>query len=495
MASKMEGIQFPGTKRSTTIFGKQLLSAATEVIDFQLAASVMHESHWRGNFGDYFMDLTKAMASHTTKMEDVANVGLDYLLDHLEFHRDGEVCLLRDAIDGATFAVRQLQTLLIIGEGKPLLRTTAGSIPVRGGHVSSRVVNEWVRQGLLEPGVADKIAGMPVDSVKNVLKGQHFVIFGSGADLAPTRFLLEAGATVYAIQTNKPEKLRELADFAHASPGELVIPFRGDVSSDMRHGGVNLLTDLPEIVQWIEAAIPRGEKVTVGNYVYLEGEAHVRVTGAVYAISEYLRTKFHFSDLSFAFLGTANMPTIVPKQAGAAAQRRFGSFFSFLYNSICGYQSSIETVIDKDSHDGNELYIYNGVLPLQGPNHCLAKTLQLWSAIRFRSWGHTVSHNVAPACLRSSMCSSKLAEQGLLGMYMFPPCRAFRPDTASRVMAWLLAADLRDANSADNEDVRHPVEPFMKNSFHGGTWRCGFIPEDTGHVSTFVGKIFPQNNL
>ena len=54
----------------------------------------------------------------------------------------------------------------------------------------------------------------------------------------------------------------------------------------------------------------------------MDGEAHVRATAAVYAISEYVRQHIPASDLSFAFLGTPSIATIIPKAAGVAARTR-----------------------------------------------------------------------------------------------------------------------------------------------------------------------------
>ena len=226
----------------------------------------------------------------------------------------------------------------------------------------------------------------------------------------------------------------------------------------------------------------------------MDGEAHVRATAAVYAISEYVRKHIPAQDLSFAFLGTPSIATMIPKAAALAGIKQMES--ASWWQSLMQYNSGIEVVDSKDEN-GKPIqhFVLDAVISMQGPNYSLAKTLQLWSAVRFRKAGHTVSSNVAPACFTGSVVSNKNAERGLRGAHAFPPFRGFGPETAQCVMLWLLAADLRDANNINkNEKVSHPLEPFSKCAFHGGLWRMGFRVDEIGVATVVAGVLNPQRD-
>jgi hypothetical protein len=79
--------------------------------------------------------------------------------------------------------------------------------------------------------------------------------------------------------------------------------------------GANLLTQTPEILDWLRATCP-GKPLVVGAYAYLDGELHVRVSLAMDAIIK-VRMQLH-ALCAYAFMRA----DIARKPRAAAAAAR-----------------------------------------------------------------------------------------------------------------------------------------------------------------------------
>ena len=66
------------------------------------------------------------------------------------------------------------------------------------------------------------------------------------------------------------------------------------------HAGANLLEVTPQVARWISSILPDNE-LTIGSYVYLDGEAHVRLVLACDAIIKTAIAK-RKKPVSLAFL-------------------------------------------------------------------------------------------------------------------------------------------------------------------------------------------------
>ena len=125
---------------------------------------------------------------------------------------------------------------------------------------------------------------------------------------------------------------------------------------------------------------------------------------------------------------------------------------------------------------GEERYIVDAVVNDQGPNYILAKRLQHWRAIVSKESGCLVSTNIAPATATVSVVSNKLFALAYKGQHHFQPLEVSQQETSNAVMGMLLVNDLRNPLSvaSPTRKLKNPMDLFCENSFHGGSWRCGF---------------------
>lgn len=123
-----------------------------------------------------------------------------------------------------------------------------------------------------------------------------------------------------------------------------------------------------------------------------------------------------------------------------------------------------------------ERYIVDAVVNDQGPNYILAKRLQHWRAVVSKEDGCLVSTNIAPATATASVVSNKLFALAYKGQHHFQPLEVSQQETSNAVMGMLLVNDLRNPLSvaSPTKKLKNPMDLFAENSFHGGSWRCGF---------------------
>jgi hypothetical protein len=135
--------------------------------------------------------------------------------------------------------------------------------------------------------------------------------------------------------------------------------------------------------------------------------------------------------------------------------------------------------------------VVDGCILMQGPNYCLAKTMQQWRGIVARDEGVVVSANLAPPCRSVSVVRNPTVVAALEGMAFFEPMAAFEPKTASAIMTSLMLWDLFFDESAANPATKlsNPTQLFVQNAFHGGGWRCAYNTDSTGIIGYGIGRV------
>jgi hypothetical protein len=97
--------------------------------------------------------------------------------------------------------------------------------------------------------------------------------------MGPLRLLLDLGASVIAIDINRPHVWSSLLALARSSSGTLTFPLSAEQSTLQDDAalaaaaGANLLTQTPEILDWLKGVFLK-EPLVVGAYAYLDGELH-----------------------------------------------------------------------------------------------------------------------------------------------------------------------------------------------------------------------------
>ena len=476
-SQSLDGVQFPpdkAGKRSTTNIGKQIVAAALEKVDPSLAERVLAEKNWRKNYRQYFVRMTELGLESAENAFSIAHNGLDAAYDQFEFIRDGQTTSLRQAMQ--QYTTPYYHTAIVAGNGTKRPFTVPYKRKRLSGNPLRTQLHEWQERGIIEPSYRAAIERV-IDNPAWLDNPEHaFVLMGANAEIGPYRVLLNLGATVVAVDLNRPEIWERLITAARDSAGTLIFPIPVEQSerfSDTQLAnlaGANLITHAPEVATWLNDL---DRPMTLGGYAYLDSGDFVRVSMAMDAIISTVST--HKPDSSLAFLLTPTDVMGIPQAAADEAQERHkkAGAGSKLLQSLSGsrwFAPNATRVIT--SREGRRYGVVNSLITQQGPNYTLAKRIQRWRSVVAREQGHVVSCNVAPATYTHSVTQNKIFMAGYQGAEYFG-VEIFRPSTTNTLMTAMLIHDLYFDEAASHPEVEldNPEELFMEGANHGGMWR------------------------
>lgn len=451
--------------------GKNVIAAAIRGSGLpeaeDLASKCETEKSWRFKYNKHYMNMVKVSAASPQAALGVAKAGIDYMHSNFEFVDPSNPSNVVKFSEYMKKQFKPFETGTIVGskskDTKPSL-----AVPYKGavlqGEALKAQLTKWAKYGTMEPDAAasiSKLADGPLD-----LSGQHFVLIGAGSAMGPFIKLLEHGATVVAIDIPGawgagPCKMWErLITTARNSSGTIIFPLAKPQASyasdaDMYAGcGCNLTEQPGEIAAWLKTVAPKS-RLTVGNYTYLDGDLHVKLSLAADAvISEVCKAR---KDTAIAFLCTPTDIHFVPDEAHAAALKHFGFHagkpIELLINLLTMGKKLVKNALPPvTTADGSKVKLIDGLSVAQGPNYALAKRLQHWRAIVAYDSNHTVSSNIAPSTSTLSVVSNKSFAWAYGGMPYFKPYEIFVQDTTNALMAAVLIADITDKNSVVRDD-------------------------------------------
>ena len=252
--------------------------------------------------------------------------------------------------------------------------------------------------------------------------------------------------------------------------------------------GANLFEQAPQLCSWIQTVCP-DKAVTVGNYTYLDGELHVRLSIAADAIIETLcMTR---KSTSIGFLCTPTDIHVIPQEAHDAAKANANEspWYQKLISALPGPMLAKNAMKPIKSDEGTDIYYVDGLSIAQGPNYALAKRIQHWRAIVARDKGHTVSSNIAPSTATKSVVSAAMFAAAYGGFHLFKPMEVMYQETSNAVMFALLIHDVVSPKAVACPYVAKLENPYMlfeTGSFHGGVWRCGYKLDSIGEVAVIA---------
>jgi hypothetical protein len=478
------GVEFPEDsegKRPTTEINRETFAVAIEAIRPDLAEKVRAEKKWRFKYTKHVVDQVEASLQTPEAALDVAKAGLQYLHYTMEFLRDDKPYSINEAM--SKFTTGTFQTGVVQGTAEP---RNEAYIPYKGGVLRGTAlktqVDKWVRAGVIELSCGQALCQIADNRKWLDLSDQVFVMLGASSAMGPFPLLMALGATVVAVDIDRPHIWKKLFAICKASPGKLVFPLKQSQDTyasedELAAGaGCNLLTETPEIRNWL-LSVESGQDMTVGAYAYLDGPLFVRISVAMDAIISDLVDK---RKAGVAYLCTPTDAHVVPAPAMAHSSeilRRSPLWQALLAMCLKGPQAMRPNKRKPvTAENGDEFYVCDAIVPDQGPNYILAKRLQHWRVMITRSKGCVASSNIAPSTATASVVSNKSFALAYQGMPQFKPIEVFQEETSSAVMGLLLVHDVRNVNSAanPNTELRNPLEVFTDSSFHGGAWRCGY---------------------
>jgi len=479
--------------RSSTAFNKTVYSEMAKALgDDAFANAIKSEKDWRHQYVAYLDKLAKTLV-------DTAGQGTEQNAKALECLRLGLQQVRAMEFEDADKNYKPLDFALGAGSAlfEPVRVVGTGAcqtdIPLeycgsflQGSEIDAQC-QTWASYGNMEPDCAEAIA----KGAKNVgsLQGRCFVILGVSSELGPAKLLLQAGATVIAVARRKPDRWAPLISFARGTSGTLVFPVPkdkvpGDVvkASDSElaeHAGIDIIADAPSLATWVQQCIQEQATgpITICTYLYLDGEANLRVT----AVSDYIieqASKYGAGKVSFAWLSSCSTTHVMRKDAAAAQENNYAN--STWVQQRTGTRQECESVTE-----GN---LFHGFEVMQGPNYALSQSMRQWRAMLLHSAGFVVSAPITPMCRTESVCSNKTMAAALQGVAYIRPLEAFDPETCRAAMFFILISDLMEPVP----ELPSPFHLFTRKAFHSGLWRCGFLMSSLGVQTAMWGQLMPK---
>ena len=493
------GVVFPASAdghRSTSALGRAVVAEALGRVDPDGARSAEQETNWRTGYLAHFRRLIEAGLASRQAAVSVASDGLESL------HR-------RMRVAGPGGAETGLDALVSVpSHGEITAVTVAGtgtaaeslSVPYRGerlrGDALLRRLEAWVAAGVIEPSCADAVRTVAAHPDWLPLPGRTIVVLGAGAEIGPLPVLLSWGARAIGVDLPRPFIWERVLDMARRSAGTLLVPVAGhgpgqapaeasgqapaDASSALAQcAGLDLTGDVPTIADWLASV---DGPLILGNYVYADGAANVRVASAVDALT--VRLQGRRSDVALAFLATPTDVFAVPADAVAQAVSTYRSrsvtarLGSWPLHTLSGGR-----LLRRAYPPGADPGVCDGLVPQQGPNYALAKRLQRWRATVAREGGAAVSLNVAPPTRTRSVMKNRALAAAYEGAHRFG-VEVFEPGTCRTLMAVLLVHDL---HTGGGPAQAHPWRDEAHAAAHGGLWRGAYAPRSALSLAALLG--------
>lgn len=481
---RVAGVVFPrhdGT-RSTSAFGRAVLGRALAETDPVGQRAVQAEANWRSGYLGHFRRLVEAGLGSADAANRIAAAGLAAVASGMRYVDPGSGAerVLAEVEPVGSEPSELPQVHEVTGRGTPV---TALAVPHRGrmlvGADLDAQLTAWVERGALEPSAADAVRTVAANPVWLSLPGHTVVALGVGAEIGPAPTLLRWGARLVGVDLPRPEIWRRVLEQADQAAGTLLVPLAPGDGPLAERAGVDLLTALPVLAAWLQHLDDPDSALVVGNYLYADGAANVRLSAAGDALATMLQGRR--PDLVQAYLAT---PTDVFAVPGADVAR-----------SVAGYQAvatrwttrtvrmlSAGRLLRRNYLPGADPGICDSLVAQQGPNYALAKRMQRWRATVERAAGRRVSLNVAPPTRTRSVVKNRALAAAYAGAPRFG-VEVFEPSTTRVLMAALLVHDLY----TEPPLVEHPWRAEAHQALHGGLWTSPFDPRSVLGLAAVLG--------
>ncbi|EWS99745.1 hypothetical protein N865_20925 [Intrasporangium oryzae NRRL B-24470] len=483
--SHPSGVVFPlvDGRRSTTATGRAVVADALRGADPVGAGSAERETNWRQGYVPHFRRLVEAGLPSAGMAQQIARDGLTSLHERMRWVPDESA---DDEPLDAAFAEASLRvggrldSETVRGSGTP---ERILSIPYAGQRLSGDALRErlaeWVDAGVIEPSCAEAVDLVIANPDWLDLSDRTVVVLGAAAEMGPLRSLLRWGADVAAVDLPRKDLWDRLIGDTSKLAGSITVPVRPGEGSIASRAGGDLVHDLGSVTDWV--ARLEGP-ITIGNYVYADGETNVRVSMAVDALTEQVVASKGRDDVALAFLATPTDVFAVPGEAVARsvanyAQRHTSKVVRVPLRTLSGGR-----LLRRNYVPGTDPGINDSVVSQQGPNYLLAKRLQRWRATAYRADGGLVSLKVAPPTRTRSVVKNRALAAAYAGAHRFG-IEVFEPGTANTLMAALLVHDLRTGSPAQ----AHPWQDEAYAAAHGGLWTAAYDPRSALGIAALLG--------
>ncbi len=482
-------------RRSTSALGKAVVADALSRVDPAGSRDASREANWRAGYLTHFRRLIEAGLTSRQAAVSVARDGLASLHGRMRVVRHGEPETGLGTLVSVP-ARHELAAIQVIGGGTADREL---AVPYRGERLSGgallRQLDAWVAAGVIEPSCADAVRAVAASPEWLALPGSTVVVLGAGAEVGPLPALLSWGARVIGVDLPHPGIWDRVLETARRSGGTLLVPVADvkpgqdgtDSGDDLaQRAGCDLTDDVPAVADWLAGI---DGPLVLGNYVYADGAANVRVASAVDALTVRLHAERR--DVALAFLATPTDVFAVPADAVAQSARAYAArspaakLGGWPLRALSGGR-----LLHPAYPPGADPGICDSLVAQQGPNYALAKRLQRWRATVARDAGAVVSMNVAPPTRTRSVTRNRVLAAAYAGAGRFG-VEVFEPATTKVLMAALLVHDLHTGRPA----AEHPWQDEAHAAAHGGLWRTAYAPRSALSLAALLGYAAARKSL
>jgi hypothetical protein len=495
---EVAGVVFPlaaDGRRSTSAVGRAVVADALRPADRGWALSAEHETSWRTGYLLHFRRLIEAGLSSKAAWLAIAGAGLDSVHARMRVASPGgDEAALGSLLTAP--AHRTVATDIVHGT-----RTaeTGFALPYRGellrGDALARQLDAWVAAGIIEPSCAGAVREVAAHPEWLRLTGKTVVVLGAGAEIGPLPVLLGWGARVAGVDLPRPGLWSRVLTTARQSAGTLLVPVAAQpapragnegsggtlpgVGTLPERAGLDLAGEVPAAADWLAGI---DGPLVLGNYVYADGAANVRVSAAVDALT--LRLQAARDNVALAFLATPTDVFAVGADAVAQSARAYASRSPGAKLTGPSLRALSGGRLLRPAYPpGADPGINDSLVAQQGPNYALAKRLQRWRAALARDGGATVSLNVAPPTRTKSVMRNRALTAAYASAHRFG-VEIFEPGTCQVLMAALLVHDLHTGGGPAHA---HPWQDEAHQAAPGGLWRIAYAPRSALTLAALLG--------
>jgi hypothetical protein len=480
--SDFQGVVLPAGHTGSSLFHQVLLAAVTR-FPAELGAArlpIQAQAFKRGY--QEFLPRFEAERAGSERRVEIARFVVQGTQEALCFARDGKSLPLREYLAEPLPAVA-LERRLLTGSAGLRPEVPFEGCVYRGREIleltdrlgREQMLTEAARNALRWIVLHAEQCGGTLD-----LRGQRFAILGAGAELAPTRLLLQAGADVLWIDVTEPSSLL-------GNPGE----FAGTLS--YAAAGNDLLGD-PAAVGAAIRSFADGQPVHLGLFAYASGASREwRLCASMNAIVASLDPALVASvSMLVSPTTVAHVQPDTAHEAGLRARTR-----PFWQAAL----ARSRVLASGGYHEKGSIRVARAAVSIQGLSYQAAQYIsKLAAAETFAVFGTdlygttprpvTVSANVAGITATRSL-QHPLFQAAFIGAPRFG-VRIFQPATTRAINGLMILHDLLNpaAAGAAQSSAGTPAEKAAKllsQQIHGGIYSMPYPLESAIRIAALIG--------
>ena len=341
-------------------------------------------------------------------------------------------------------------------------------VPYLGRHLHGAALrdqlSEWCGRGVIEPSAADAVVEVSGNPGWLRLEGHQVVVFGAGAEMGPLARCSDGGPRWPQSTCPRLRSGSASSVLARAGAGRLLVPVRDGVGADVDAAAALVSTFWPRCPRW-RSGCGRAERLVLGNYLYADGGAHVRVCVAADVLATRLtRTR---PDTALAYL-SHHRRVRRPRAAVEASTRAIGTLNPREAGRGVLRWATRGRLLHRAYPPGADPGIGDSLVPVQGQRTGQAD--QHWRAAVGRHEGQLVSLHVAPSTRTRSVVKNRPG----CCVRRRPPLR--RRDLRARHGEHLMAALLVHDITRGVPTHQHPWQDEAYAAVRGELWRAAYEP-------------------